>query len=152
MNEGGWDTYVIGTPASSAWISPDLTASLPVRFDFRTPSGEGRVPTPDVVAVCPATFNTANKVAAGIADNYATSFICESIGSGIPVTMFPLVNQKLWAHPRWADSLEWLRSAKVRLLDPRTGSDDLKPVESGAGEVVAQDFRTELLTSALKLG
>src|SRR4029453_7341380 len=140
MLAAGWDTHVVGTPSSAAWIDTDLATALRVRFEFRTVDQPKQIPPPDVVAVCPATFNTINKVVGGIADNYATSFICEALGAGTPVLMAPMVNQKLWAHLQWSASLNALRRANIHLLDPRTGGVDVKPVESGTGDVVVGEF------------
>jgi phosphopantothenoylcysteine synthetase/decarboxylase len=144
----GWETYVIGTPSASAWIDTDLASELEVRFDFREPGQPKSIPTPDVVAVCPATFNTVNKVVAGVADNYAVSFVCEAVGAGIPVVMAPMVNQKLWAHIQWKASLDVLRHANVRLLDPQSGDVDVKPVESGTGDAAVRAFKPSWLVSA----
>jgi phosphopantothenoylcysteine synthetase/decarboxylase len=150
MLSAGWETHVVGTPSSAAWIDADLATTLGVRFEFRAADQRKNVSQPDVVAVCPATFNTVNKVVGGIADNYATSLICEAIGAGTPVLIAPMVNQKLWAHLQWRASLRALRRANVRLLDPRTGRVDVKPVESGTGDVVVRDFQPSWLLSAVR--
>ena len=150
MRDAGWETYVIGTPSSRAWIDNDLASALGVRFDFRNPDQPKGVPTADVVVVCPATFNTVNKVAVGIADTYAASFVCEAIGTGIPIVIAPMVNRKLWGHFNWSTSLDVLRRANVRFLDPRTGGVDVKPVESGTGDDVVRDFQPAWLVSAAR--
>jgi phosphopantothenoylcysteine synthetase/decarboxylase len=150
MQAHGWESHVVGTPASAAWIDTALVDQLGVRFDFRVPDGLKTAPEPDVVAVCPATFNTVNKVALGIADNYATSFVCEAIGAGSPVLMVPMVNQKLWSHLRWTSSLEDLRRANVRFLDVQSGEAEARPVESGTGDFVVRGFQPGWLISALE--
>src|SRR4051794_20897532 len=105
LASAGWEIEVVGTPSSAAWIDSELSTRLGIRFDFRAVGQQKSGLTPDVLAVCPATFNTVNKVVGGIADNYATSYICEAIGAGIPVLMAPMVNQKLWGHLQWSASL-----------------------------------------------
>ncbi|MEU7908991.1 flavoprotein [Actinoplanes sp. NPDC049118] len=149
MVSAGWEIQVVGTPSSASWIDAEVLTNLGVRFDFRTAGQQKSSPTPDVVAVCPATFNTVNKVVGGIADNYATSLICEAIGAGMPVLMAPMVNQKLWGHLQWSASLNALRRANVRLLDPLTGGIDVTPVKSGTGDIVADDFQPSWLLAAL---
>lgn len=150
MISAGWDTHVVGTPSSAAWVDAELSATLGIRFDFRTAGQQKSGLTPDVVAVCPATFNTVNKVVGGIADNYATSLICEAIGAGTPVLMTPMVNQKLWGHLQWNASLNALRRANVRLLDPLTGGTNVIPVASGTGDIVVHDFQPSWLLAALR--
>lgn len=150
MVSAGWETHVVGTPSSAAWVDSDLSMVLGIRFDFRTAGQQKSGPTPDVVVVCPATFNTVNKVVGGIADNYATSFICEAIGAGTPVLMMPMVNQKLWGHLQWGASLEALRRANVRLLDPLTGGTEVRPVKSGTGDIVVDDFQPSWILPALR--
>ncbi len=149
IHAAGWESHVVGTPTSTAWLDADLVDQLGVRFDYRVPDERKRMPLPDVVAVCPATFNTVNKVASGIADNYATSLICEAIGAATPVLMAPMVNEKLWGHPHWATSLSTLRLAEVRLLDLQSGDAVARPVASGTGDAVVRDFRPAWLITAL---
>lgn len=149
MTSSGWDTFVVGTPSSVAWVDSDMYAKLGVRSDFRLAGQRKGSRTPDIVAVCPATFNTINKVVGGIADNYATSLICEAIGAGTPVLLTPMVNRKLWGHFRWDASLSALRRANVRFLSPLTGDPEPAPVESGTGDAVVRDFQPSWLTSAL---
>ncbi len=150
MHAVGWESHVVGTPTSAGWIDADVVDQLGVRFDFRVPDERKRMPPPDVVAVCPATFNTVNKVTSGIADNYATSLICEAIGARTPVLMAPMVNQKLWAHPQWVTSLNILLQANVRLLDLQSGDAGARPVDSGTGDAVVHDFRPVWLITALE--
>ena len=147
MVDAGWRTHVIGTPSSSAWIDPRVAADMSIRFDFRGPHQEKKI-QPDIVIVCPGTFNTINKVVAGLADNYAVSFICEAMGAGIPMVISPMVNNKLWAHLQWEASLDALRLAGVRLLDPQTGGIDVRPVQSGTGDTVVSYFQPSWLVAA----
>src|SRR5688500_936304 len=83
----GWEPSVIGTPAAAAWLDSDAVAALtgePVQYDFRAPNQAKRTGDPAAVLVCPATFNTINKAAAGINDTYALGVLCEALGTGIP--------------------------------------------------------------------
>jgi phosphopantothenoylcysteine synthetase/decarboxylase len=61
-----------------------------------------------VVLVAPCTFNSLNKLAAGIADSLALSVVAEAIGRGTPVIVAPSVNQALLDHPGFARSLSTL--------------------------------------------
>ena len=71
--------------------------------------------------MCPATFNTVNKLAAGIMDNYAAGLLCEALASRIPITIAPVVSNRLWSHPAWQRNLDMLAAAGVRFVDIQTG-------------------------------
>ncbi|WP_020519358.1 flavoprotein [Catelliglobosispora koreensis] len=92
----GWNTSVLATPNAQAFIDEPMIEQLtgaPVRWDYTTrPNGSSRaVGRPDALIVAPATFNTINKIAAGIADNYALTMIAEQIGQGTPTLEAGLV-------------------------------------------------------------
>jgi phosphopantothenoylcysteine synthetase/decarboxylase len=150
---GGWEVRLVGTPAAQDWIGL-IKASSPhgivPRFDFRSPAHHRSTVDPDVVAVCPATFNTLNKVATGIADNYATSLICETLGLRSPVIVAPMINDKLWGHPALSSSFTVLASAGVRFLDVQTGERGLSPVQSGSGDNVVSKFQPSWLLAAVR--
>jgi Flavoprotein len=146
----GWETRVVGTPSSKAWLDAAARVEFDIRFDFRSPDQAKRTGPVDAVIVCPATFNTLNKIVAGTADNYAVSFVCEAVGEGVPTVMVPMVNQKLWGHFGWRPALEALTRAGVKLLDIRTGTAGSGPVQSGTGEGVVQDFDPTWLVKALE--
>jgi phosphopantothenoylcysteine synthetase/decarboxylase len=120
----GWSVSVVATDAAGQW--------------FAEPSEHDR-PRPHVVVACPLTFNTANKVAAGIMDTSAAGALCDALGAGVPVVVVPMVNNRLWGHPVWVSTLRMLAGAGVRFVDPRSGLvDEPAPVQSGtAPEVVA---------------
>jgi phosphopantothenoylcysteine synthetase/decarboxylase len=74
------------------------------------------------VLVAPCTFNSLNKLAAGIADTLALSIAAEAIGRGTPVFVALSVNPPLHAHPRTGASVEILRAWGVKVLDPDTSN------------------------------
>jgi hypothetical protein len=96
-------------------------------------------PRPERVVVCPLTFNTANKAAAGIMDSPAAGVLCDAIGAAVPIVAVPMVNNRLWGHPIWPTTLRVLTGAGVRLVDPRTGGEP-GPVPSGRGPEVVVAF------------
>src|SRR3569833_2342699 len=80
----GLQPRVVGTPASLEWLDAQAVEELtgtPPQFDFRAPTVAKRAGSPSALLVCPATFNTVNKSAAGIADNYALGLISEALGT-----------------------------------------------------------------------
>jgi transcriptional regulator with XRE-family HTH domain len=52
--------------------------------------GTGKsVPPADAILACPLTFTSVNKVAGGIADNFAVGLICEMAGYKVPIVVVP---------------------------------------------------------------
>ncbi|GAA2639208.1 flavoprotein [Dactylosporangium fulvum] len=139
----GWWPRVVGTSAARDWLNADAVKRLtgqPPQFDYRAPTLERRADPPAALVVCPATFNTINKAAAGAMDTYALGQFCEAIGMGLPTVVVPMVNDKLWGHPVWAASLDVLRGAGVRLVDIHTGQLGAAPTKSGTGPEVMERF------------
>lgn len=124
-----WHVGVIATPRGLECI--DATAieaqtGYPVQSAWRAPGEPRPLPPADAIAVAPATFNTINKWAQGIADTLALGILCEAHGFGIPVAALPYLNAAQAAHPAYAQSLARLRRMGVLLGDyaphpPRTG-------------------------------
>jgi phosphopantothenoylcysteine synthetase/decarboxylase len=147
----GWDVSVTATMAALSWLDEARIVALtgqPLRTEQRPPD-QPKPPRPAAVLVGPATFNTVNKLAAGIADNPACSLLCECVGAGIPVVAVPMVNERLWSHPAWPSSLAVLRDAGVTFIDVRTGATDLQAVPSGTGGDVVEAFDVSWAVSAL---
>ena len=71
--------------------------------------------------VAPCSFNSLNKLAAGIADNLALSLTAEAIGRGTPVIVAPSLNAPLLRHPRAVASMATLREWGVAVVDPVDG-------------------------------
>jgi phosphopantothenoylcysteine synthetase/decarboxylase len=152
LTDAGWATTVVATPAAMQWLDPvalERVAGLAPRSAFRAPNEPKRNPSPSAVVVCPATFNSVNKAAAGIADTYAMAILCEALGAGIPTVVVPMVNDKLWRHPAWDRSLSLLRRCRTALIDVATGCPQADPVDSGTGERITAQFDPAWLTAAL---
>ncbi|TQS45579.1 flavoprotein [Cryptosporangium phraense] len=120
----GWQVRVVATREAMNWVDADaverVTGVAPL-VEQRRPGEPKRFPTPGRVIVCPATFNSINKLATGIMDNYAAGLVCEALSSGTPLTIVPLVSGALWGHPAWAAHLALLQKAGVTLVDVRSG-------------------------------
>ncbi|MFJ2302043.1 flavoprotein [Streptomyces sp. NPDC087787] len=123
--ERGWEVGVIATPVAMGGFfdtaAVEAQTRRPVRSAWRTPGDPRPFPPPDAVAVAPATFNTLNKWAAGIADTLALATLCETYGLGVPVAVLPCVSDTLAAHPAYRDSLVRLRGMGVRFGEPFSG-------------------------------
>ncbi|WP_312866527.1 flavoprotein [Streptomyces boluensis] len=117
-----WDVGVIATPQGLGFLDAaavEARTGYPVRSAWRAPGDPRPLPDPDAIAVAPATFNTVNKWAAGIADTLAVATLCEAYGAGVPTAVLPCVNDKLAAHPAYGASLERLREMGVAIADGR---------------------------------
>jgi phosphopantothenoylcysteine synthetase/decarboxylase len=119
----GWLIRVIATPMGERFIDVSELAALTgdrVRTGFRMPDEPDELPAASAVVVAPATFNTVNKWAAGIADTFATGLLCELTGMGVPIVAVPLVKDALARHLAFGRSLDQLRRMGVRVLfDPQ---------------------------------
>ncbi|MFI1028954.1 flavoprotein [Streptomyces sp. NPDC020951] len=125
--EREWHVGVIATPhAMNGFFDTaavEAQTGRPIRSAWRRPGDPRPFPEPDAVVVAPATFNTINKWAAGIADTLALGTLCEVSGLGVPVGVLPCVNETLGGHPAYQDSLIRLRGMGVRFGYPYDGAE-----------------------------
>ncbi|WP_040684554.1 flavoprotein [Nocardiopsis halotolerans] len=118
-----WRVTVLSTPTGVRFHDQERLEDLtgePLRVDFRRPGTGKSLPPTDAVLACPLTFNTVNKFAQGIADNFAVSLLCEMVGYRVPTVVVPHCKPQLASHPAFARSLETLRAmeAVTLLHDP----------------------------------
>ncbi|WP_053852045.1 flavoprotein [Streptomyces sp. NRRL B-24085] len=126
--ERQWQVGVIATPTAMNGFfdaaAVEAQTGYPIRSAWRRPGDARPFPDPDAVVVAPATFNTINKWAAGIADTLAVGTLCEVVGRGVPVGVLPCVSDDLAGHPAYQDSLIRLRGMGVRFGHPHRGEGD----------------------------
>ena len=72
----------------------------------------------DVVLVCPATADLLAKMAAGIADDLATTLL---LATDKPVVVAPAMNVRMWLHAATQRNVAQLKSDGVRVIDPAEG-------------------------------
>lgn len=72
----------------------------------------------DLVVVAPATANILAKMAAGIADDLATTLL---LATDKPVLAVPAMNVRMWHHPATQRNLKQLRADGVHLMEPDDG-------------------------------
>ncbi|WP_326819807.1 flavoprotein [Streptosporangium sp. NBC_01756] len=116
--DGGWTVQVVATPSALGFVDLDeleKQTGRPVRSRYRRPD-EPKPPRADAIIVAPATYNTVNKFALGIADTYALGLLAEAPGLGIPVVVLPFVNSGLAARIPFRRSVEQLRAEGVCVL------------------------------------
>lgn len=137
-HEDGWSVYCVATPAAVEHFLDlgrieSLTGHV-VRTGHQS-SSQPALPKAEAVIVAPATYNTINKWAAGIADTYVTTQLAELTGLGVPMVVLPFVNQALAANRIFQHSVDELRANGVLVLfgaggfephAPRTGNEALE--------------------------
>jgi phosphopantothenoylcysteine synthetase/decarboxylase len=115
----GWTVCVIPTPEALKFIDRatlEQQTGFPVRSEYEQSGSGGTLPPPDAMLVCPATFNTINKWAYGLADTLALALLTEAIGLGLPLVAAPALNSAQAAHPAFERSVEALRQMGVTVL------------------------------------
>lgn len=96
------------------------------------PDGSRVSPPADALIVAPATYNTINKLALGIADTYPLSSVAEAIGRGVPTVIVPAVNTALAARHPFQRAIASLRDEGVRVLfGPSDNWEPLPPGQNG---------------------
>jgi phosphopantothenoylcysteine decarboxylase/phosphopantothenate--cysteine ligase len=119
------------TPLSAAALS-----EAPAHTDLFSADDEGRMGhirlarETDVVVVAPATANILAKMAAGIADDLASTLL---LATDRPILVAPAMNVVMWRHPATQHNLTTLKDRGVALVGP--GAGDLACGESGAGRM-----------------
>jgi len=98
-------------------VVEELTGSTEHMIDF------------DLVIVYPATFNTINKIANGIADNAVTS-LCGATPAN-RLLIVPTMNLKFYASPILKENLARLKKFKIAILGPKIEGGVIKviPIE-----------------------
>jgi len=74
--------------------------------------------TADFVLVCPATADLLAKMAAGIADDLATTLL---LATDKPVVVAPAMNVRMWLHAATRRNVAQLKADGVRIIDPAEG-------------------------------
>ena len=72
----------------------------------------------DLVLVCPATADLIAKMAAGIADDLATTLL---LATDKPVVVAPAMNVRMWQHEATQANIATLRARGVTVIDPDEG-------------------------------
>ena len=72
----------------------------------------------DFVLVCPATADLLAKMAAGIADDFATTLL---LATDKPVVVAPAMNVRMWRHAATARNIQQLIDDGVQVIEPAEG-------------------------------
>jgi phosphopantothenoylcysteine synthetase/decarboxylase len=123
LQDQKWQVAVLSTPTGLDFHDQARLEQLtgePVRSAFRKPDTGKPLPPADAVLACPLTFNSVNKFAQGLADNFAIALLCEMAGYLVPTVVVPHCKPQLASHPAFSRSLDTLaRMEAVTLMhDP----------------------------------
>ena len=73
----------------------------------------------DLIVVCPATADLMARMAAGIADDLATTLL---LATDTPVLAAPAMNVRMWSHAATVRNVAQLRADGITVLDPDEGA------------------------------
>jgi phosphopantothenoylcysteine decarboxylase / phosphopantothenate---cysteine ligase len=73
----------------------------------------------DLIVICPATANILAKMAAGIADDLATTVL---LATDKPVLAVPAMNVRMWNHPATQRNLKQIHEDGIHIMQPDEGS------------------------------
>ncbi|WP_353206116.1 bifunctional phosphopantothenoylcysteine decarboxylase/phosphopantothenate synthase [Sphingorhabdus sp.] len=108
------------TPLSMAVMTEDQVYGH--MFDLKEESEIGHIQLSrqaDLIVVCPATANIIAKMAAGIADDLATTIL---LATDKPVLAVPAMNVRMWNHRATQRNLTQLRADGVHIMAPDKGA------------------------------
>lgn len=91
-------------------------------FDLKEESEIGHIQLSrqaDLIVICPATANILAKMAAGIADDLATTIL---LATDKPVLAVPAMNVRMWQHATTQRNLAQLRADGVTIMEPDSGA------------------------------
>ena len=99
----------------------------------------------DFILVCPATADIIAKMAAGIADDLATTVL---LATDKPVVVAPAMNVRMWNHAATKRNIEQIKADGVRVIDPAEG--EMACGEFGPGRLPEPQAIMDQLTDLLK--
>jgi phosphopantothenoylcysteine decarboxylase/phosphopantothenate--cysteine ligase len=94
--------------------------------------------------VCPGTADLIAKMAAGIADDLATTLL---LATDKPVVVAPAMNVRMWLHPATQRNIAQLKSDGVRIIEPSEG--EMACGEFGPGRLAEPQAILEQLRDLL---
>jgi phosphopantothenoylcysteine decarboxylase/phosphopantothenate--cysteine ligase len=128
LRRAGARVLPVLTAAGARFVTPLSVSALaeePVRTDLWSLDDEARMGhialarAADLVLVCPATANLVARMAAGLADDLATTLL---LATRAPVLLAPAMNVAMWEHPATIANLATLAARGVALIPPGTGT------------------------------
>ena len=154
--ERGLTFRCVLTPAAAQFVTPLSVAALAgdrVYQDLFSLTDEAEMGhirlsrEADLVVVAPATADLLGKMAAGLADELATTLL---LASDKPILVAPAMNPQMWAHPATRRNAATLTADGVRMVGPNPG--DMACGEVGRGRMAEPDEILAAIEAALGCG
>jgi len=99
----------------------------------------------DFVLVCPATADLLAKMAAGIADDLATTLL---LATDKPVVVAPAMNVRMWLHAATQRNVAQLKADGIRVIEPAEG--EMACGEFGPGRLPEPQHIVDQIADLLK--
>ncbi len=153
LRDRGATVRVVMTSAARQFISPLSTATLsgqPVRDDLFSLTDEAAIGhvelsrAADLVVVAPASANILARMAAGLADDMATTLL---LATDKRVLAAPAMNVRMWLHPATRRNLDRLKDDGVLFVGPESGP--MACGEFGPGRMAEPQAIVEAIEQAL---
>ncbi len=128
LKKSGMSVRCVLTNAGHEFVTPMSLAALSEDkvytdlFDLKDEAEMGHIQLSreaDLVVVAPATANLLAKMAAGIADDLATTLL---LATDKPVLAAPAMNVRMWQHAATMRNVATLRGDGVTVLEPEEGA------------------------------
>lgn len=88
----------------------------------------------DIFVIAPATANIIGKIAAGIADDFLTTY---ALACQTPILIAPAMNEKMYLHPIVQENIKKLKARGIYFIEPEEGV--LACGEKGKGRLASVD-------------
>jgi phosphopantothenoylcysteine decarboxylase/phosphopantothenate--cysteine ligase len=127
IRKAGGSVRCVLTKSGAQFVTPMTLAALseqPVHtslWDLKDEVEMGHIQLSrqaELVVVCPATADLLAKMAAGIADDLATTLL---LATDKPVLAVPAMNVRMWQHAATVRNVERLRSDGITVVEPAEG-------------------------------
>ena len=147
---------VVMTAAARQFISPLSAATLsgqPIRDDLFSLTDEAAIGhielsrAADLIVVAPASANILARMAAGLADDLATTLL---LATDKRVLAAPAMNVRMWLHPATRRNLDRLKEDGVLFVGPESGP--MACGEFGPGRMAEPLAIVEAIEAALAAG
>jgi len=136
------------TPLSLAALSEDKVYTDLFSLTDESEMGHIRLSREaDVVVVAPATADILAKMAAGLADDLATTAL---LATDKPIIVAPAMNVRMWEHPATRANLKTLTERHVRIVGP--GEGDMACGEWGMGRMAEPEQIVEVIEAFFRSG
>lgn len=153
LRREGLSVTPVLTPGGAEFVTPLTLSALAeapchtALFDLTRESEMGHIQlsrNADLVVVAPATADLMARMAAGMADDLATTLL---LATDKPVLAAPAMNVRMWNHPATRRNRELLEEDGIRFVGPDEG--DMACGEYGPGRMAEPEAIRDAILAAL---